>query len=325
MRNKIILSVIILCGYLTVFSQNRENKRITYIVNGDTISKKEFFQIDSTLIESISVTHEKVPDIPWIYSIATIYGTIIVKTKPVKSIKGIVQLADGYQNNTPAYGTLIRNKTTGKWVLTDESGAYEIPATNKDSIEYLFKGHHPQTIKTKRPVHNIVLQRNSFYKSYPRGNIIIRIDKEAYVDTEQRKGNISGIFLGLKPEDIEKIEVYKMTPTNYWGDGTHYPSIISITTKREKITYEATVPDAGFTTFLCSQPSKEFYSENMLKEKNRQSVINWNTRCKNPLVYDSTIYESAIDYDPQTNYGIDIEYILYMFFRFMEQKHYIKI
>ncbi|MCD7930443.1 MAG: hypothetical protein LUH15_03270 [Tannerellaceae bacterium] len=114
MRNKIILSVIILCDYLTVFSQNRENKRITYIVNGDTISKKEFFQIDSTLIESISVTHEKVPDIPWIYSIATIYGTIIVKTKPVKSIKGIVQLADGYQNNTPAYGTLIRNKTTGK-------------------------------------------------------------------------------------------------------------------------------------------------------------------------------------------------------------------
>ncbi|MCD8179838.1 MAG: hypothetical protein LUE98_21530 [Tannerellaceae bacterium] len=150
MRNKIILSVIILCGYLTVFSQNRENKRITYVVNGDTISKKEFFQIDSTLIESISVTHEKVPDIPWIHSIATIYGTIIVKTKPVKSIKGIVQLADGYQNNTPAYGTLIRNKTTGKWVLTDESGAYEIPATNKDSIEYLFKGHHPPNNKNKK-------------------------------------------------------------------------------------------------------------------------------------------------------------------------------
>lgn len=54
---------------------------------------------------------------------------------------------------------------------------------------------------------------------------------------------------------------------------------------------------------------------------NAPIVTEWNIRQKQPLVYDPKIYEEQIDYDPKTDYGLNVEYILYMFFRFMEKEH----
>lgn len=85
--------------------------------------------------------------------------------------------------------------------------------------------------------------------------------------------------------------------------------------------YEAIVIAPGFDTFLATQQSKEFYSEATLKAKNAPMVAEWNYRYRQPLRYDPNIYEEEIIYDSNTEYGLEVEYTLYMFFKFMEKQH----
>lgn len=126
-----------------------------------------------------------------------------------------------------------------------------------------------------------------------------------------------------KIEDIESISVLKESwqkeifcnpPTN----------VILITTK-PKEEYEVIVFDPGYESFLATQKSKEFYSEATLKVKNTQMVIEWNSRHHQPLRYNPDIYEVSIDYDPKIDYGLEVEYQLYMFFRFMEKENGISL
>lgn len=92
-----------------------------------------------------------------------------------------------------------------------------------------------------------------------------------------------------------------------------------------KTEYEATVFDAGFQLFLTTQHPKQFYSESILKSKNTLMVTEWNLRHNQPMRYNPAIYEVNIDYDPTIDYGLDVEYTLYMFFKFMEKEHNIKL
>lgn len=89
--------------------------------------------------------------------------------------------------------------------------------------------------------------------------------------------------------------------------------------------YEATVFDPGFDSFLAMQQPKEFYSEANLKSKNTLMVVEWNYRYNQPLRYDPLIYEVKIDYESAIQYGLDVEYKLYMFFKFMEKQHKISL
>lgn len=127
----------------------------------------------------------------------------------------------------------------------------------------------------------------------------------------------------IKVEEIESISVLKEP----WQKGIFCnlpPSVIVITTK-PKQEYEVIVFDAGFEGFLATQKSKEFYSETFLKVKNTQMVIEWNQRHKQPSRYNPDIYEVNIDYDPKIDYGLEVEYQLYMFFRFMEKENGISL
>lgn len=92
-----------------------------------------------------------------------------------------------------------------------------------------------------------------------------------------------------------------------------------------KTEYEAIVFDVGFELFLTSQHPKQFYSQSTLKSKNTLMVAEWNLRHNQPIRYNPAIYEVNIDYDPLIDYGLDVEYTLYMFFRFMGKEHNIKL
>lgn len=85
--------------------------------------------------------------------------------------------------------------------------------------------------------------------------------------------------------------------------------------------YETIVIAPGYESFSTTQKSKEFYTESYLKTKNVFMVNEWNYRYSNPSRYNPNIYEASIDYDPNTDYGLDVEYELYMFFRFMEKQN----
>lgn len=88
--------------------------------------------------------------------------------------------------------------------------------------------------------------------------------------------------------------------------------------------YEATVLDAGFNSFLATQKSKDYYSIASLKAKNEYLVSEWNYRCSLPLTYNPNIYEQKIDYESRLDYGLDVEYTVYMFFKFIAEENNIR-
>ncbi len=90
----------------------------------------------------------------------------------------------------------------------------------------------------------------------------------------------------------------------------------------DSLEYEIIIIDIGFDTYLKSiaKPAN-YHSQNYYETKNRFYVTEWNIRARNPLRYNSNIYENVIDYDFHTDYGLDVNYKLYNYFKFVEYKY----
>ncbi len=88
--------------------------------------------------------------------------------------------------------------------------------------------------------------------------------------------------------------------------------------------YELLIMDPKFDSFLVTQPSKEFYSNDYYKLWNVQYVTEWNIRHANPLKY-GDFFENHIDYNTNIDYGIDLNYKLYNYFLFIDKEYGIKL
>ena len=84
--------------------------------------------------------------------------------------------------------------------------------------------------------------------------------------------------------------------------------------------YSLIVLDPGYDFFLASQPSANFYSQQYYENWNKQYVMEWNARHRNPLQYGS-FYETEIDYNAREDYGLDLNYRLYQYFQFIKNKY----
>src|SRR5690606_31566098 len=92
--------------------------------------------------------------------------------------------------------------------------------------------------------------------------------------------------------------------------------------KNEEDEYDIIVLDTQYETYLASiAKPMSFYSENYYKNKNRVYVTEWNARHSQPFSYDPDFYTVRIDYDPNMDYGIKLEYKLYNFFEFIKWKY----
>lgn len=90
----------------------------------------------------------------------------------------------------------------------------------------------------------------------------------------------------------------------------------------DELEYEIIIIDIGFETYLntIARPAN-FYSQQYYETKNRFYVTEWNIRARNPLRYNSSIYENQIDYDFNVDYGLEVNYKLYNYFKFVEYKY----
>ena len=90
----------------------------------------------------------------------------------------------------------------------------------------------------------------------------------------------------------------------------------------DSLEYEIIIIDPGFETFLNSiaKPAN-LYSQNYYETYNKLYVTEWNIRSRNPLKYNSSIYENEINYDFNTDYGLDVNYKLFNYFKFVEYKY----
>lgn len=92
----------------------------------------------------------------------------------------------------------------------------------------------------------------------------------------------------------------------------------------DSLEYQLIVLDPKFEAFLAMQPSSEFYSQTYYEGWNQQYVTEWNIRHSNPIKYGG-FYETEIHYDSFTDYGMDLNYRLYNYFRFIEKEYGIQL
>lgn len=89
----------------------------------------------------------------------------------------------------------------------------------------------------------------------------------------------------------------------------------------EELEYEIIIIDIGFNSWLVTQRPITYYSQPTLEIKNNLNVIEWNIRVMNPFRYNSMLYEQTIDYRSGIDYGKEVNYMLYMYFKFFQEKY----
>lgn len=92
----------------------------------------------------------------------------------------------------------------------------------------------------------------------------------------------------------------------------------------DSIEYELLIFDPGFDSWLATRPSMNFYSQSYYESWNRLYVMEWNSRHMNQT-RNGVIYETRIDYDPVIDYGLDLNYRLYYYFKYFEETNKIKL
>lgn len=87
----------------------------------------------------------------------------------------------------------------------------------------------------------------------------------------------------------------------------------------DSLEYEILIIEPGFNSWLVSTAKPEgFYSQDYMENRNRIYVMEWNQRVLQPQRYNSNLYELQIDYDPNINYGYEVNYKLYNYFIYFQ-------
>lgn len=95
-----------------------------------------------------------------------------------------------------------------------------------------------------------------------------------------------------------------------------------VTIADEETEYEIIIIEPGFYAWLNSIARPEgYYSQNFLENRNQIYVMNWNQRVLNPTAFNPNLYELQINYDPNIDYGYEVNYKLYNYFIFFQRKY----
>ncbi|MDO6758814.1 DUF6146 family protein [Tamlana sp. 2_MG-2023] len=92
---------------------------------------------------------------------------------------------------------------------------------------------------------------------------------------------------------------------------------VTIANKEEE--YEIIIIEPGFNYWVASQAQpRGFYSQTFLENRNQLYVIEWNQRVLQPQRYPPNLYELQINYDQGTDYGYEVNYLLYNYFIYFQ-------
>lgn len=97
-------------------------------------------------------------------------------------------------------------------------------------------------------------------------------------------------------------------------DNSDKPKLESDTVRiaNDQIEYEVFIIDPGFTSWFNSfAKPRGYYSQSFLESRNRVWVTEWNRRVLLPSQYNPNWYEMQINYDLFTDYGYEVNYMIY--------------
>ncbi|MGV3459453.1 MAG: DUF6146 family protein [Flavobacterium sp.] len=87
----------------------------------------------------------------------------------------------------------------------------------------------------------------------------------------------------------------------------------------EELEYEIIIIDPGFTGWLARAQPRGYYEQSYFENKNRMWVYEWNNRFNQPQRYRG-LYDMRIEYDPKINYGYEVNYMLYNYLVYFQNK-----
>ena len=90
----------------------------------------------------------------------------------------------------------------------------------------------------------------------------------------------------------------------------------------EETEYEIIIIDPGFNLWLQSIARPEgYYSQSFLENRNQFLVLEWNQRVLQPSRFNPNLYMLQIDYQPDIDYGYEVNYKLYNYFIYFQRKY----
>jgi hypothetical protein len=90
----------------------------------------------------------------------------------------------------------------------------------------------------------------------------------------------------------------------------------------DKLEYEVLIIDPGFSSWLVTTAlPRNYYSQSFLESKNRIWVIEWNSRVLQPMRYSSNLYEMTINYEPNVDYGYEVNYLIYNYMVYFQNTY----
>ena len=92
----------------------------------------------------------------------------------------------------------------------------------------------------------------------------------------------------------------------------------------DALQYEVIIIDAGFNGWLASYAKPRNYnSQNYMEQRNRTWVSQWNQNVNSGLRRD--LFEMSINYDNGTDYGYEVNYLLYNYLTYFQLTNNIQL
>ncbi len=94
----------------------------------------------------------------------------------------------------------------------------------------------------------------------------------------------------------------------------------------DELEYEIIIIDPGFNSWFISYAKpRNYYSQSYLEGRNRIWVNEWNLRASQPTLYNSRLYEMQINYQPNIDYGYEVNYMLFNYLTYFQIANRIKL
>lgn len=89
----------------------------------------------------------------------------------------------------------------------------------------------------------------------------------------------------------------------------------------DSLEYQIIIIEPGFNSWLVTQRPRGFYGESFLENRNRFYVTEYNQRVLQPERFNMDLYVQRINYEHNIHYGYEVNYLLYNYFLFFEQRY----
>ena len=112
------------------------------------------------------------------------------------------------------------------------------------------------------------------------------------------------------------------TPFTAVKNTSNNPTNDTIRIANEQLEYEVIIIEPGFNSWLnATALPRNYHSQAFLEAKNRFYVTEWNNRVLQPQRYSPNLYEMTINYDPNVNYGYEVNYLIYNYMIFFQNTY----